>query len=169
MTLSRRIAGDSPAMSNELVARFRRIALERIERAEQEWNRLVQRGASPDLSQELRRALHTLKGEAQVVGFDDVSLVCLKLEELIATAERLSYRVPRELDLLVMMAIRFVVLLARKQDDRPLAGIDLDGFVRQVDEMLAARKAGTPSGGAAPGGAQAPRPPSTSTAAGDRL
>jgi chemotaxis protein histidine kinase CheA len=162
-------------MSNELVARFRRIALERIERVEQVWNRLVQGAMSPELSQELRRELHTLKGEAQVVGFDDVSLVCQKLEEMIASAERLSYRVPRELDLLVMMAIRFVVLLARKQDDRPLAGIDLDGFVRQVDEVMAgARKAGTPNGRAAAGGSPVSRPPSASgsaasTPAGDRL
>ena len=171
MTPLRRIAGDSPAMSNELVARFRRIALERIERVEQVWNRLVQGGAPPDLSPELRRELHTLKGEAQVVGLEDVSLVCQKLEELIASADRLSYRVPRELDLLVMMAIRFVVLLARKQD-RPLAGIDLDGFVRQVDEVMAgARKAGTPNAPAAAGGSQVSGPPSASaiSSAGDRL
>jgi two-component system, chemotaxis family, sensor kinase CheA len=158
-------------MSNELVARFRRIALERIERVEQVWNRLVQGGASPDHAQEIRRELHTLKGEAQVVGLDDVSLVCQKLEELIAAAERLSYRVPRELDLLVMMAIRFVLLLARDQDDRPLAGIDVDGFVRQVDEaMTVARKAATPSARSAP----VSRPPSASASApsppaGDRL
>jgi hypothetical protein len=44
-------------MSNELVARFRRIALERIERVEQVWNRLVQGGASPDPAQEIRREL----------------------------------------------------------------------------------------------------------------
>ncbi len=161
-------------MSNELAARFRRIALERIERVEQVWNRLVQGGAPPDLSRELRRELHTLKGEAQVVvGLDVVSLVCQKLEELIASAERLSYRVPRELDLLVMMAIRFVVLLSREPDDRPLAGIDHDGFVRQADEVMAgARKAGTPDARAAsPVGSRSSVASASapSTPAGDRL
>lgn len=124
-------------MNNELVARFRQGALERIERVEHDWNRLVQGGVAPDVPQKLRRELHTLKGEAQVLGFEEVSLVCHKLEEMTASADRLSYRVPQDLDLLVMMAIRFVVLLARQQAGRPLAGIDLEGFVRQVDDVIA--------------------------------
>jgi len=141
-------------MTNELVARFRQVALDRIERVEQDWNALVQGGVSAQVPLDLRRELHTLKSEAQVVAFDEVSLVCHKLEEMTATAERLSYRVPQDLDLLVMMAIRFVVLLARKQSGRPLAGIDLDGFVRQVDDVLAeVRQLSTPVAPAAPGAA----------------
>jgi chemotaxis protein histidine kinase CheA len=152
-------------MNNELVARFRQIALERIERVEQDWNRLVQGGMSPDVPLELQRELHTLKGEAHAVAFDEVSLVCHKLEELTASAERLAYRVPQDVDLLVMMAIRFVVLLARKQSGRQLAGIDLDGFVRQVDDVLSeVRQLATPIAQA-----RAPASPAADTPAIDRI
>ncbi len=131
------MAGDSPATSNEEVARFRRVALDRIERVEQAWNRLVQGGGSHDLAHELARELRALSGEARGICFEQVARVCLTLEELTASAARLSYRVPQDLDLLVMMAIRFVDLLAREPRGRQLAGIDLAGFTRRVDEVLA--------------------------------
>ena len=124
-------------MTSELVARFRQISQERIERVEQDWNQLIQGAVSPDRAQAVRRELHTLKSEAQVVGLAEVALVADKLEALTARAERLSFRVPQELDLAVMMGIRFVALLVRTASDRPVAGIDLDGFVGQVDEVLA--------------------------------
>ncbi len=144
-------------MTNELVARFRQVALQRIERVEQEWNRLVQGSVAVEVPQELRRELHTLKGEAEVIGFDDVSLVCRKLEALARGAERVVPRVPRELDLMVMMGFRFVVLLARPHQGRELAGIDLAGFVRQVDEVLADLER-APALAAPPPVARQPRP-----------
>ena len=123
-------------MRNQQVARFRQVALARIERVEHDWNRLVQGGASGDLAPELRRELDALDGEAEVVGFEEVSLVCRKLESMICGAERHAHRVPQELDLMVMMAIRFVALFAGKQEGRDLAAIDLAGFIRHVDEVL---------------------------------
>ncbi|HUS68848.1 MAG TPA: ATP-binding protein [Kofleriaceae bacterium] len=124
-------------MPDELLARFRQVALERIEHVEQSWNHLVQGGDASEVSVKLRRDLHTFKGEASVIGFADVGLVCHKLEELVQAADRLGYRVPQDLDLLVMMAIRFMLLLVRKRAGHKLAGIDLAGFVKQVDEVVA--------------------------------
>ena len=123
-------------MPDDLLARFRQVALERIEHVEQSWNHLVQGGDATEVSVKLRRDLHTFKGEASVIGFADVGLVCHKLEELVQAADGLAYRVPQDLDLLVMMAIRFMLLLVRKRAGHKLAGIDLAGFVKQVDEVV---------------------------------
>src|SRR5688500_9379094 len=128
-------------MSEELIARFRQVALERIEQIEQSWNRLVQGGAPDGVARKMRRDLHTFKGEAHVIGFADVGLVCHKLEELIQAADRHSYRVAQDIDLLVMMAIRFMLLLVRKRAGHKLGGIDLVGFVKQVDEVVAEARA----------------------------
>src|SRR5262249_3608862 len=42
-----------------------------------------------------------------------------------------------DFDLVVTMGLRFAAVLLRKKAGGSLAGIDLDGFIRQVDEMLA--------------------------------
>ncbi|UQA59340.1 ATP-binding protein [Polyangium aurulentum] len=135
----------SPALPPELVARFRGIALERLERVESRWAELLRGEGEPDLSIEVQQELHTLKGEAKMMGFAGVATLCHALEGLVSAAEARSFSVPEDVDLVATMAIRFMVVLLRKKDASPGAGMDVDGFVRQIEEVMAELPPVTPS------------------------
>src|SRR5690606_11619900 len=77
-----------------------------------------------------------VKGDAQIAGFSEISHLCQKLEDLLEVAATLHYEVPEDFELVVTMAIQFLGLLLRKKDAGTMKGFDLDGFVRQVDEVL---------------------------------
>lgn len=85
----------------------------------------------------LHRELHTLKGESHMLGFTDVNLVSHKLEDMLEVARSQGYAVDEDFDLSVNMALRFMGMLVRKKQGSQLGGIDLPGFVRQIDEVLA--------------------------------
>jgi two-component system chemotaxis sensor kinase CheA len=125
---------DIPA---EIIDRFRARALERIELLEAHWLTLTsQEAPDPDIVQEMQREIHTLKGDSRVVGFTDVNLLSHKLEDLLAVAHRLEYRVAEEFDLVVTMGFRFLAMLVRKKAGAGLGGIDLPGFLAEVDGAL---------------------------------
>lgn len=77
--------------------------------------------------------MHTLKGEARMVGFVDVDLVAHKLEDLLDASRELQ--ISDDVDLVVGMALRFMAMLIRKKAGQTLGGIDLPGFVRQLDSV----------------------------------
>jgi two-component system chemotaxis sensor kinase CheA len=118
-----------------IINRFRSLSLERIGRVESVWNALLQGAEDDEAVREVSRDLHTLKGDAKVVGFDDVHVLAQKLEELFAIAGQLHYRVSEDFDLVVTMATQFTSMLIKKKSAMT-SGIDLDGFLRQVDDVL---------------------------------
>lgn len=120
----------------QIIARFRSLSLERLEKLEAAWATLSKGEGNPELEASARQELHTLKGDAKVTGFPEVNRLCHKLEELFAAAALMGYRVPEDFDLVVTMAIRFVAMLVRKKDGAALAGIDVDGFAQQIDDVL---------------------------------
>lgn len=144
------------ALPDEILQRFRQVAAERLGRAESLWFSLVQGTGHEEHAAELHRLIHTLKGDAQLVRYADVELVCHKLEDLLAVARALAYAVPDELELLVTMSFHFIGLLARKRVGTSVAGIDLDGFVQEVElvvraaQYLERRGAGPRGPGASP-------------------
>ncbi len=83
------------------------------------------------------RDAHTLKGDARLVNFDDVLLLCDKLEDLLMFASERRYLVSSQIDITVSMTLQFIGLLARKQAGMELAGIDLEGLASQVEEAMA--------------------------------
>jgi two-component system chemotaxis sensor kinase CheA len=123
-------------LPQELVARFRSVAQQRLGRIEVCWSDLTSGGDDPSLAAELRRELHTLKGESRAIGFPDINLVCHKLEEMVGRAERSRFRVSDNFDLMVVGAIQFVAMLLRKKPGQAFGGIDLPGFIQQIDEAL---------------------------------
>lgn len=118
-----------------IITRFRTLSLERIGRVESVWNALVQGAEDEEAVRGIARDLHTLKGDARIVGFDEVHVLSHKLEELLALAGQMNYRVSEDFDLVVTMATQFVGMLLRKKSGGA-SGIDLPGFVRQVDDVL---------------------------------
>jgi two-component system chemotaxis sensor kinase CheA len=120
---------------DELVQRFRTIALGRLERIEASWAQVL-RSLDDVASRQLQREVHTLKGESLVMGLTEVNQLCHKLEDLLGVARARGYAVDDEFDLAVNMAIRFMVMLVRKKLGSQLTAIDLPGFVRQIEGIL---------------------------------
>jgi two-component system chemotaxis sensor kinase CheA len=116
-----------------IITRFRTLSLERVSKIEATWNTLIQGVVDESAVKEMSRELHTLKGDAKIVGFDDVHVLAHKLEELLGLAAQLRYAVSEDLELVVTMALQFLNMLLRKKG---MSGIDLTGFIRQVDEVL---------------------------------
>lgn len=140
----------TPDLPEGIITRFRTLSLERISRVEATWSSLSQGVHDDGAVREVSRDLHTLKGDSRMVGFDEIHVLAHKLEELFALAAQLDYRVSDDLELVITMAIQFLGMMLRKKSSNVLTGIDLEGFVRQVDEVL--RETRT-----------MPRPPRTST------
>lgn len=126
----------TPDLPEGIITRFRTLSLERLGRVEATWNSLIGGVQDHNALREVARDLHTLKGDSRMVGFDDVHVLSQKLEELFAVAGQLDYRVSDDLELVITMAIQFLGVLLRKKSGNAVSGIDLPGFVRQVDEVL---------------------------------
>lgn len=120
------------AISEGLRAQFRATARERIERVEQAWEQVLAT-LDDDASRLIQREVHTLKGEAKLVGFDDVHAVCHKVEDLLDVARARGYAVDDELDLMVTIALRFALALV---DRERAVRVDVPGFVRRLDAVL---------------------------------
>lgn len=123
----------------ELVQQFRTVALERLDRCETAWASVLTT-LDESAGVLLHRELHTLKGESKMLGFSDVNLVCHKLEDMLEVARARGYAVDEDFDLAVNMAIRFMGMLVRKKIGAQLGGIDLPGFIRQIDSILSELK-----------------------------
>jgi two-component system chemotaxis sensor kinase CheA len=124
------------ALPEPLIARFRAVAFERLERIDATWTALTHGSASPKSDDEMFRELHTLKGDARVVGFSDVAVLSQKLEDLLNEARRRRYRVSDDVDVVVTMAIQFIGMILRKKAG-VTRGIDLEGFLAQIEVVLA--------------------------------
>jgi len=144
--------GEPPAA---IVARFQRLAIERVDRIDAGWTALIQGAGGDDQTAEIRRELHTLKGDARVLGQHQIPELCHKLEDLFEAAHERDYVVPDELDAVVTMTTRLLRTLIRKKEGATLGAIDLPGFLRQIDDAIVDLRARSVP----------PRPPSRAMAA----
>jgi two-component system chemotaxis sensor kinase CheA len=126
---------DPSEVPSEIIDRFRASSVERLENMEGAWTMLSQEPDEMILS-EMQRELHTLKGDAIAIGFSDVGLICHKLEEIFLVVSQEHNHIPEDIDLVVTMAIHFLGALIRKKAGQTLGGLDLPGFIRQMDEVL---------------------------------
>ncbi len=122
---------------DELLERFRVLSLERVGRVDTSWNRLVlvREGDDSGLLQQMLREIHTLKGDASIVRSLEVQRLCHKLEDLLEVADESHFEISEDFEFVVTMAIQFLGMLLRVKPGA-MAGLDLDGFVRQVDDVL---------------------------------
>jgi two-component system chemotaxis sensor kinase CheA len=123
-------------LPESLLARFRTVSYERLDRIDSAWVALMQGTGPRSVEDDVFRDLHTLKGDAQVAGFSDVGVLCQRLEDLLSAARGRQYRVNEEVDIVVTMSIQFIGMLLRKKSDVPRTGIDLEGFLAQIQEVL---------------------------------
>src|SRR5512132_1110891 len=75
--------GVSEETRQKLLPRFRETTADRVEKISSALLALERGAATPELSQELARELHTLKGEARMMGFAGVSSLVHAVEDLL--------------------------------------------------------------------------------------
>jgi two-component system chemotaxis sensor kinase CheA len=124
------------AVPDAVLARCRAQGFERLERIDWGWTALVGGTCPPEREKELYRDLHTLKGDTRIVGLTDVATLCQKLEDLLFAARDRRYRVHEDVDVVVTMAIQFIGMLLRRKGSSSRSGIDLQGFLKQIEEVL---------------------------------
>jgi two-component system chemotaxis sensor kinase CheA len=125
----------STVLTDGLIHRFRSVSTARVDRVEGGWAAL--RDGQDDVSPlDVRRDLHTLKGDSHLIGFSAVTQICHRLEELFAFAQGRAFDVSDALDLMMTMGLRFVAMLLLTKPGTPHVGIDIDGFLEQLVRVL---------------------------------
>ncbi len=124
-----------PSLPEELVARFRCVSSERVERIEAGWQALMERRERSTTIAEVRRDLHTLKGDAHVTGFAEVDLLAHELEDLLEFAIGSGFSFPQSVDVMMVMGLHFLTMLLMSAPGVSTAGIDLKGFLSELREV----------------------------------
>ena len=125
------------SLPQDIVAQFRATTIDRLGRIEEAWAALTHGVAAAESEAALFHEVHTLKGEARLVGFADVVLIAQRLEDLLVAARRRRYKINEDVDVLVTMAIQFNRMLVRKRPGASHGGIDIAGFLKQIEDVLA--------------------------------
>jgi two-component system chemotaxis sensor kinase CheA len=120
-------------LTEEVVGRFQVSASERVTQISNAWQRINQAPDDEQLNR-LRRELHTLKGDAHVFGFRDVSQLCHKLEELIEAAAQHVFRVSDDVDTVVTMVLRYIGALVLRRPAGSSGGVQR--FIKEIDDAL---------------------------------
>lgn len=118
----------------ELVSTFRVDAKARVERLSEAWGKLME-GPEDSVAAELHHDLHTLKGEARLLGLTDLTLLTSKLEDVVFLAHRREYDLPPEMFLTVSMGMELLGFLVSALGGGD-AHVDLAGFVEQLDAVV---------------------------------
>ncbi|MGE3854506.1 MAG: response regulator [Planctomycetota bacterium] len=122
-------------VNRELVAKFRSMTLDRLERLTLALLELERNPDDEANEGELLRECHTLKGEAKMMGFADVQLVAHRLEDLLRWARERRFRVPQELNDILLTGFDMIGLLVQKKPgDQEI--VDLPEFMATVDTFL---------------------------------
>src|SRR5215208_3084511 len=75
--------GVSEEIRQKLLPRFRETTADRVEKISAALLELERGAATPEVGEELARELHTLKGEARMMGFVGISTIVHAAEELL--------------------------------------------------------------------------------------
>lgn len=117
-----------------LIEKFRGVALDRVEKM----NTLlvdIERAADDAVVEELQREIHTLKGEAKMMGFADVNLVSHLTEHLILLCTKRSFEVEAAVTETMFEGLDILRALLTKSPAGASAPIDLAGFVDRVTDI----------------------------------
>ncbi len=117
-----------------LIEKFRAVALERVEKMNVLVVELERNPTLTEQEETLLREVHTLKGEAKMMGFADVNLVAHLTEHLVQESSRRSFDVPSRVLDLMFEGFDILRSLLTKSAGGHDAPIDLTGFVDRVTE-----------------------------------
>lgn len=148
--------GVSEEIRAKLLPRFREMTVDRVEKISGALLELERGAATPEGLDELRRELHTLKGEARMMGFVGISTIVHAAEDLL---KALPPESPGERLQAMLEACDAIVPMI----DAPVDGGDAAARLTERLRALIAGPAGAPEAPAAPSADRpepaAPRPP----------
>jgi hypothetical protein len=110
-----------------------------LDRLDEAWHALTTGTATPRSEEELLTAIRALRADARVMRLADVELLCERLEDLIGMARARAYRVSDDVDMVVTMAFQFLAMLLLRSADAQHGDIDLQGFLRQLEQVVVER------------------------------
>ena len=140
--------------SERLLRQFRDLVTVRVERITRSLMEL-EAGASAEAGRGVLRELHGLKGEARMMGFDDVNVLVHEMEELVRCTEPLRYVLsPASTDALLTTADAVLVFSGTQRAAEPPPAVErlviwLQECIRSEQERL---PPGTGGQGAPPAG-----------------
>jgi two-component system chemotaxis sensor kinase CheA len=120
----------------ELLEEFRRTTIERIERITLAWVTLEKNPADTAVTQELQRELHTVKGEARMMGFADVSLIAHRCEALVMHAMDTSFA-NRDIGDVLLAAVDGISHLIQKRAGSSEEVVDLSRLMERFEAAMA--------------------------------
>lgn len=110
--------------SERLLKQFRDLVTVRLERINRSLMEL-ETGGSLEAGQRVLRELHGLKGEARMMGFDEINTLVHQMEELVRCAEPHRYRLsPESTDALLATADTVLALSGALQAGEPLLAVE---------------------------------------------
>lgn len=119
-----------------LIGRFRAVVRERVAALDSGFGSLEQGGGDPPAVDAVMREIHTLKGEARLMGFLHVSEIAHAVEDLLAWARERNFAVPGEAADLVYQGLDLLLAhVAEEADESGLEGGRGD-FLLRVHEFL---------------------------------
>lgn len=115
-----------------LIEKFRAVALDRIERMNVLLVQLEHDPMDAEATEEILREIHTLKGEAKMMGFADVNLVSHQTEHLLTLITERGFEIPQNVVDVAFEGFDIVRQLLTKSAGASDAPVDLSGFVERV-------------------------------------
>ncbi|MFW6058417.1 MAG: chemotaxis protein CheA, partial [Persicimonas sp.] len=124
-----------------LIEKFRSVALDRIEQMNVLLVGLEREPSDSEATEELLREIHTLKGEAKMMGFADVNLVSHQTEHLLILITERSFDVDGQAVDVAFEGLDIIRQLLTKAAGSSDAPVDLAGFVERVNQVRRAHEA----------------------------
>ena len=119
-----------------LIEKFRAVALDRIEAMNLAMINLEHDPQDAQSQEEILREIHTLKGEAKMMGFADVNLVAHQTEHLLILASKHDWLIPHIARDLIFEGFDLIRTLITKQAGSNDTPVDLSSYVDQVQNSL---------------------------------
>lgn len=116
-----------------LVAKFKSVTTERLERLNNAFVVLETTPSDTEAAASLVREIHTLKGEAKLMGFEQVNVVAHRTEDLIFRARDAGFRFTEELSGGVLAGLDLIGALMSEQG---ASADDVQAFVERVTGIL---------------------------------
>lgn len=114
-----------------LLDKFRVVAVERLERMSAAWLALERSPGDSQSAAELKREIHTLKGESRAVGLADASALAHRTEDVLEQAGRAQWRVAAEVFSAVLGAFDTLARMVQGSTE-----VDLPGTLGRLDDAL---------------------------------
>lgn len=141
---------DNNLFSNEemeaLMGVFLEQATQIIETANQSLLAIEQDRDDADAFSQLQRALHTLKGDANSVGFTEIGALSHRLEDLLALFSELSSEAAAELLDLMLYGIDTLGELLQQKRESLHTPVDIRSALERIDRFIRARVKGKKPG-----------------------